>query len=135
MAMKTSREPNILVVDDQKTFRELNCSALRSGGFTRLRTATDGMEAHALFNAESFDLVISDLEMPRMTGLQLAEAIRNGAHRKAIPIILLTSRADASFVREAGRLRLSAYLLKPASAVQIQQAARKCIASLATGVS
>ena len=89
------------------------------GGFHRQTTAMDGEEALLLFQRQRFDLAVSDLELPRKTDLELADAIRKGTVSPAVPMILLTSRADAGFVMEARRLGLSAYLLKPAAPAQL----------------
>jgi two-component system chemotaxis sensor kinase CheA len=84
------RQWHILVVDDSITTRTLEQSVLSAAGF-RVTTAVDGVDAWRLVQEGGIDLVVSDVEMPRMDGLELAEQIRGSASHAKLPIILVTS--------------------------------------------
>ena len=84
---------SVLVVDDALTVRELQRTILERAGY-RVRVASDGVEAMALLAQEISDLVLTDVEMPRMDGFGLTEAIRATAGTANTPILILTSRSS-----------------------------------------
>ncbi|HEY9594634.1 MAG TPA: response regulator, partial [Spirochaetia bacterium] len=101
----------ILVVDDSITARTLLKSILETAGYV-VRTAVDGAEALATVKEESFDLVMSDVDMPRMNGFELTEKIRADRKLSDLPVVLVTaleSRQDRERGIEAGA---NAYLVK-----------------------
>ncbi|MBU5614076.1 hybrid sensor histidine kinase/response regulator [Geomonas azotofigens] len=106
-----ARRVSVLVAEDSITSRTLLKNILESAGY-EVRTAVDGADALAQLKAESCDVVVSDIEMPRMDGFQLTAAIRADSRLAALPVILVTgleSRAD----RERGiDVGASAYLVK-----------------------
>jgi two-component system chemotaxis sensor kinase CheA len=83
----------VLVVDDAMTVRELQRSILERAGY-RVVTANDGLDALARLAEEPVDLVLTDVEMPRMDGFSLTEAIRRQPQRANVPVLMLTSRAS-----------------------------------------
>src|SRR5690606_25745180 len=94
----------ILVAEDSITARTLLRNILESAGFL-VHTAVDGAEALALLRTEEVDLVISDVDMPRMSGFDLAARIRGDKRLAALPVILVTalaSREDRERGIEAG---------------------------------
>ncbi len=103
----------ILVVDDSVTTRTLEQNILEAAGYEIL-LASDGAEAWQLLQNQAVDLVVSDVEMPRMNGFALTEAIRSSARLSALPVVLVTALAS-----EEDRLRglqagADAYLVKSA---------------------
>jgi len=84
------RQWHLLIVDDSITTRTLEESVLSAAGF-RVTTAVDGVDAWRLVQEGGIDLVVSDVEMPRMDGLQLAEQIRASSAHARLPLILVTS--------------------------------------------
>lgn len=101
----------ILVVEDSITSRTLLKSILESSGFA-VKTAIDGAEAFALLKTEHFDLVVSDIDMPRMNGIDLTEKIRADSELSDLPVVLVTaleSREDRERGIEAGA---GAYVVK-----------------------
>ena len=101
----------ILVVDDSITTRTLEKNILENAGYQVLVCA-DGQEAWDCIQSESFDAVVSDVDMPRMNGFQLAEHVREDDRYKALPFILVTSlesRADKIRGMEVGA---DAYIVK-----------------------
>ncbi|MEQ8672813.1 MAG: hybrid sensor histidine kinase/response regulator [Aggregatilineales bacterium] len=106
-----TRRLRVLVVDDSITTRTLEKNILETAGF-EVHVAFDGVEAWHTLSEYDFDLVISDVEMPNMTGLELAAKIKSSGQYRHIPVILLTSLSKPE-QREAGlRAGADAYLVK-----------------------
>ncbi|MFN3652133.1 MAG: response regulator [Armatimonadota bacterium] len=106
-----SRAPVILVVDDSLTTRVMEKNLLESAGYT-VKTAVDGMEAWTLLASESFDLLVSDVDMPRMDGFELTARIRADARLRELPVILVTAMESREH-RERGVLAgANAYVIK-----------------------
>ena len=107
------RARTILVVDDSITTRTLEKSILEAQGYAVL-LSVDGIDAlHVLRSGEAIvDLVIADVEMPRMDGFGLLQAIKNDQRLSTLPVILMTSRADSEDVRKGLDLGASAYITK-----------------------
>ena len=80
----------VLVVDDSITTRTLERNILENAGY-RVSQAADGMEGWEKMQAESFDAVVFDIEMPRMNGFELTEKVRRDKRFEHLPIVLLTS--------------------------------------------
>jgi two-component system chemotaxis sensor kinase CheA len=101
------------VVDDSITTRTLEKSILEAQGYAVL-LSVDGIDAlHVLRSGEAIvDLVIADVEMPRMDGFGLLQAIKNDQRLSTLPVILMTSRADPEDVRKGLDLGASAYITK-----------------------
>ncbi|HEX3655540.1 MAG TPA: response regulator [Pirellulales bacterium] len=101
----------VLVVDDSFTTRTLETSILEANGF-RVRVAVDGIEALELLRAEKMDLVISDIQMPRLDGFGLLEAVKRDPRLARIPVIIVSS-VDGSEDQARGlRLGADAYIVK-----------------------
>lgn len=107
------RARTILVVDDSITTRTLEKSILEAQGYEVL-LSVDGIDAlHVLRSGEAMvDLIIADVEMPRMDGFGLLQAIKNDPRLSPLPVILMTSRADPDDVRRGLDLGASAYITK-----------------------
>jgi two-component system, chemotaxis family, sensor kinase CheA len=87
----TTSAPKVLVVEDSLTIRELQRSILEAAGY-RVQTARDGRDALTYINGDGgIDLVVTDVEMPEMTGIELTEAIRSHATCSALPVVIVTS--------------------------------------------
>jgi two-component system chemotaxis sensor kinase CheA len=103
--------PEILVVDDSFTTRTLEKSILEAHGY-KVHIAVDGVEGLSLLRSQNVDLVIADVEMPRMTGFELLENVRTDTRLQRLPFILVTSR-DKVEDRENGlNLGANAYIVK-----------------------
>jgi two-component system chemotaxis sensor kinase CheA len=110
-AARPKRERSVLVAEDSITARALLKNILESAGY-RVKTAVDGAEAFALLKTEEFDLVVSDVEMPRMSGFDLTARIRAEKKLADLPVVLVTaleSREDRERGIDAGA---NAYLVK-----------------------
>jgi len=102
----------VLVVDDSLSVRRALGQCLRDAGY-RVRQARDGVEAVAMIAERVPQLVIADLEMPRMNGLELTQRLRADAATRGLPILMLTSRAMEKHRRQAEAAGVDSYLTKP----------------------
>jgi two-component system chemotaxis sensor kinase CheA len=103
----------ILVVDDSITTRTLEKSILEAQGY-RVLLSVDGLDALNLLRAgeEVVDLVVADVEMPRMDGFALLQAVKNDPRLSPLPVILMTSRANPEDIRRGLDLGAGAYIAK-----------------------
>jgi len=109
----------VLVVDDSSTVRKFVSVSLTMQGF-KVVTASDGMDALEKLPAGKVDLVITDLNMPNMDGLELIRALRENALYRDLPVIILTSLNDDQSKNTGINLGVASYLLKPFSLEKIQ---------------
>lgn len=103
--------PTILVVDDSITTRTLERSILEAHGY-QVRVAVDGVEALEQLRAERVDLVVADIQMPRMDGFRLIEEMKKDGRLQRLPVILVTSRASEEDRRLGLELGADAYIVK-----------------------
>lgn len=103
--------PRLLVVDDQFTVRELQRSILEAAGYP-VEIAKDGREALDRVRQGGIDLVLTDLEMPEMTGLELLTAIRQVPETASLPVVIITSRGDEEDRRRGAEAGADAYVVK-----------------------
>lgn len=109
--MKTS----VLVVDDSAMIRDVHAFMLRSGGFD-VRVASNGCEAMEMLLAERFDLIVSDVNMPKMDGLELTRRVRATAGYATTPVIMVSTEAEAQDRVNGLRAGANVYVVKPARA-------------------
>jgi two-component system chemotaxis sensor kinase CheA len=103
--------PGILVVDDSITSRSLEKSILEAHGY-RVRLAVDGLEALDLLRAEAADLIITDIQMPRMDGFAFVEALKADSKLKGIPVIIVSSLERPQDQERGLLLGADAYVVK-----------------------
>jgi two-component system chemotaxis sensor kinase CheA len=104
--------PKVLVVEDSFTVRELQRSILQAAGY-RVEIACDGQEGFdRVSEDDEIDLVITDLEMPRMNGLELTRAIRGRAESASLPVVIVTSLGSDDDRRAGVESGASAYMVK-----------------------
>ena len=103
----------ILVVDDTEDARDVLARLLRLGGFSTI-TAEDGIEAMKALEMDHPDLVLLDLMMPRMNGVQLLETMRQDPRWQKLPVVLLTAVSDGPLIADAARLGVQDFILKGA---------------------
>ena len=102
----------VLAVDDSLSARRSLAQFIQDAGF-EVRTARDGLEAIEAINRRKPDLILADLEMPRMNGLELTAHLRANSATHHLPIIMITSRSTDKHRREAEAMGVNAYLTKP----------------------
>jgi two-component system chemotaxis sensor kinase CheA len=103
----------LLVVDDSMTTRTLEKSILEAAGYEVL-TAADGEAGWRTLREQDVDLVISDIEMPRMDGFELTEAIRQSARSRDLPVILVSARSSDRDKARGAEVGANAYIVKGA---------------------
>jgi chemosensory pili system protein ChpA (sensor histidine kinase/response regulator) len=111
-SVATQKAP-VLLVDDSLSVRKVVAQMLRKAGH-QVVTAADGQEALELLEQQNFQAVITDLEMPRMSGFELLEEVRRRPSLSHLPVAMLTTRATAKHRDLAMELGATAYLAKPA---------------------
>lgn len=102
---------SILVVEDSVTSRMLLKNILESSGFI-VTTATDGIEGFTKLKEETFDAVVSDIEMPRLNGFELTQKIRNDVDNKSVPVVLVTSLSKKEHKEKGIDVGANAYIVK-----------------------
>jgi chemosensory pili system protein ChpA (sensor histidine kinase/response regulator) len=110
-----------LVVDDSITVRRVTQRLLERNGM-RVITARDGMEAMSLLQEHTPDVILLDIEMPRMDGYEVASQVRNDARLADVPIIMITSRVGDKHRARAIELGVDDYLGKPYQESQLLDA-------------
>jgi two-component system chemotaxis response regulator CheY len=103
----------VLVVDDSTATRAFLAAALEGAGAYRVTQAESGFEALRLLPRQRFDIVISDVNMPDINGLELVRFVRESANHKSTPVLLVTTDGRAADRERGERLGASAYLVKP----------------------
>ena len=107
-----SRTRTALIVDDSLSARRAAAQVMRDAGF-EVRTAIDGMDAVSLLEQSVPDVMLVDMEMPRMNGLELTAHVRGRERTKHVPIIMITSRSTEKHRQQGQSAGVNAYLLKP----------------------
>jgi two-component system chemotaxis response regulator CheY len=103
----------VLIVDDFATMRRILKNILKKIGFTHILEADDGSNALKVLEKEKVDLVISDWNMPKMTGLEFLKAVRSNAAFKDLPFLMVTAEAQKQNIIEAVQAGVSNYVVKP----------------------
>ncbi|KKP87594.1 MAG: Chemotaxis protein CheY [Candidatus Nomurabacteria bacterium GW2011_GWC2_35_8] len=106
----------ILVVDDFSTMRRIVKNILKQIGFSNIDEAEDGNNALLKLKQEKFDMVVSDWNMPNMTGLDLLKAIRADSAINSMPVLMVTAEAKKENVLEAIQAGVNNYVVKPFTA-------------------
>ncbi len=105
---------NILVVDDSKTVRNLVAFILKSEGF-KVTTAEDGLDGlEKLYSMQQVDLIISDVNMPRMDGFTFIKSVREQDIYKDVPIIILSTEGQEKDIQAGMSFGANLYMVKPA---------------------
>ena len=110
-----SVDPNIkiLIVDDFSTMRKIIRNILTQLGFKNILEADDGTTALEILKKEKVDLIISDWNMPKMSGLELLKAVRSDENLKDIPFVMVTAEAQKENILEAIKYKVNQYIVKP----------------------
>lgn len=117
----------ILIVDDFATMRRILKNILKQLGFKNLVEADDGTTAWEVLEGQTIDLVISDWNMPKMTGLELLKKVRASESYKRIPFLMVTAEAQKQNVIEAVQAGVSNYVVKPFTAEAISDKLEKIL--------
>jgi two-component system, chemotaxis family, chemotaxis protein CheY len=102
-----------LVVDDSQTMRRIVNNALKSLGYDDIIEAEDGKDAVAKLYVDKIDFIITDWNMPNMSGLEFTKAVRADEQFAEIPILMVTTRGMKEDVMEALQAKVNNYVVKP----------------------
>lgn len=111
----------ILIVDDMSTMRRIIKNSLKQIGYTNMEEAEDGNGALAKLREGGFEFVVSDWNMPNMTGLELLKAIRQDPALKSLPVLMVTAEAQKENILEAIQSGVSNYIVKPFTAETLKE--------------
>ena len=120
----------ILVVDDFSTMRRIVRNLLKDIGYSNTDEADDGARALQKLKAEHFDFVLSDWNMPNMTGIDLLRAIRADEAIKHLPVLMITAEARKENIIEAAEAGASGYIVKPFTAATLDEKVKKIMRTL-----
>ncbi len=121
------RSIKVLVVDDFATMRRIIKNILKQLGFTNIMEANDGIAALEELKKNKVDLIISDWNMPKMTGLELLKAVRGSNEFKELPFLMVTAEAQKQNVIEAVKAGVTNYVVKPFTAEAISAKLEKIL--------
>ncbi|WP_152047328.1 response regulator [Aureimonas psammosilenae] len=117
----------ILTVDDSRTMRQMLMQALSSAGFNVIQ-AEDGVHGLEVLEGCDPDVIVTDVNMPRMDGLEFIEHVRADGERRAIPILVLTTESDAEKKARARRAGATGWIVKPFDPVKLVDAINRVAA-------
>ena len=111
----------ILIVDDFSTMRRIIKNLLRDLGFTNTSEADDGKTALPMLKGGGFDFLVTDWNMPGMSGIELLKAVRADDKLKTIPVLMVTAEAKRDQIIEAAQSGVSGYVIKPFTAAALKE--------------
>lgn len=125
-------DPNMkfLVVDDFSTMRRIVRNLLKELGFTNVQEAEDGIDGLTKLRAEPFDFVVSDWNMPNMTGIDMLRSIRADPALKHLPVLMVTAEAKRENIIEAAQAGASGYVVKPFTAGTLDEKLKKIFSTM-----
>ena len=112
---------NILIVDDSAGIRKILMRVLQKAGIPigSVLEAGDGKEAIDALGRQNVGLILSDINMPNMNGLELLSFLKSSEHWKDVPIVMVSTEGSEAKVREAAQLGAAGYLRKPFTVEQV----------------
>ncbi|CAN4279054.1 chemotaxis response regulator CheY [Pseudoxanthomonas sp. LjRoot125] len=111
----------ILIVDDFSTMRRIIKNLLNDLGYTNTAEAEDGNSALTALSQGSFEFVVTDWNMPGMTGIELLKAIRADERFKTLPVLMVTAEAKREQIIEAAQNGVNGYIIKPFTAQTLEE--------------
>jgi len=111
----------ILVVDDFSTMRRIIKNLLRDLGFTNTTDADDGSTALPMLQGGNFDFLVTDWNMPGMTGIDLLKAVRADPSLQSLPVLMVTAEQKREQIVEAAQAGVNGYIVKPFTAVTLKE--------------
>jgi two-component system chemotaxis response regulator CheY len=115
----------ILIVDDFSTMRRIIKNLLRDLGFTNTDEADDGHSALPMLQSGKFDFLITDWNMPGMTGIELLKSVRADDKIASLPVLMVTAEAKREQIIEAAQAGVNGYVVKPFTAAALKEKIEK----------
>lgn len=122
----------LLIVDDDRTTRKLLSLYLKGKGY-EVVTAENGLDAMEKLATENIALILTDMNMPYMDGIELTKTLRNDPTWKETPIVMITTEADDEERKKALEAGVNDYLVKPTNADQINESIQRIVKNIAGG--
>jgi two-component system chemotaxis response regulator CheY len=114
----------ILTVDDSRTMRDMLMFTLTDAGF-RVVQAEDGIHGLEVLRTEMPDVVVTDINMPRLDGFGFIEGVRSDDRYRSVPILVLTTEQDAEKKNRARRAGATGWVVKPFDPIKLVEAVRR----------
>ena len=119
--MSYHKSMRVLVVDDFSTMRKIVKNILRQIGFNNIVEADDGSTAWEVLNKDNIDFIVSDWNMPIMSGIELLRKVRASEEYADIPFLMVTAEAQQENIIEAVQAKVSNYIVKPFTAQTLEE--------------
>lgn len=124
----------ILIVDDFATMRRIVKNLLNDLGYANTHEASDGNTGWSMLQSGSFEFVVTDWNMPGMSGIDLLRHIRAEPRLASLPVLMVTAEAQREQIIEAARAGVNGYIIKPFTALTLKEKIDKIFARLAEAV-
>ena len=119
------KNAKILVVDDFSTMRRIVKNLLKELGYNNVDEAEDGVIAWQKIQNVGYDFVVSDWNMPNMSGIELLKTMRANATYKSLPLLMITAEAKKENIIEAATSGANGYIVKPFTAITLEEKINK----------
>jgi two-component system chemotaxis response regulator CheY len=119
------KDMKILIVDDFSTMRRIIKNLLRDLGFTNTQEADDGLTALPMLKSGDFDFLVTDWNMPGMTGIDLLKEVRADEKLADLPTLMVTAEAKRDQIVEAAQAGVNGYVVKPFTAQVLKEKIEK----------
>jgi two-component system chemotaxis response regulator CheY len=116
LEVELDKNMKILIVDDFSTMRRIIKNLLRDLGFTNTSEADDGLTALPMLQSGAFDFLVTDWNMPGMSGIDLLREVRKDERLKSLPVLMVTAEAKREQIIEAAQAGVNGYVVKPFTA-------------------
>ncbi len=121
------KDLTVLVVDDFLTMRRIVRKILRDLDFQNIIEAEDGSAALDVLKTSKVDLIVSDWNMPKVSGLELLKRVRGQEETRDIPFLMVTAEAQKENIVEAVKAKVSNYIVKPFTAATLEEKLAKIV--------
>jgi two-component system chemotaxis response regulator CheY len=125
LEVELDKNMKILIVDDFSTMRRIIKNLLRDLGFTNTVEADDGITAIPILNSGSIDFLVTDWNMPGMTGIDLLRHVRADEKLRSLPVLMVTAEAKREQIIEAAQAGVNGYVVKPFTALALKEKIEK----------
>lgn len=125
MEVALDKNMKILIVDDFSTMRRIIKNLLRDLGFTNTQEADDGSTALPMLRSGDFDFLITDWNMPGMSGIDLLREVRSDDKLASLPVLMVTAEAKRDQIIEAAKAGVNGYVVKPFTAQALKEKIEK----------
>jgi len=124
-------DPRFLIVDDFSTMRRIVRNLLKEIGYSNIEEAEDGSIALNMLRSGKFDFVVSDVNMPNMTGLELLKNIKSDDRLKSVPVLMVTAEARKDDIVAAAQGGAAGYIVKPFTRATLEDKVHKILQKVA----